>query len=59
MERLREMSRVRRVGSLGINVKRMMYERIKVPTVMYGTETGFECQKKKDEMFEKYMWYDS
>ena len=30
------MSKIWRVRSLGINVKRMMYERIAVPTVLYG-----------------------
>ena len=33
------MSKVWRVRSLGINVKRMMYKRIVVPTVLYRAET--------------------
>ena len=33
------LSKVWRVRSLGINVKRMMYERIVVPTVLYRAET--------------------
>ena len=42
------MRRGRRVKSLGIYVKRVMYERIVVPTVLYGAETwGAECQRKK------------
>ena len=33
------MSRVWRIRSLGINVKRMIYEGIVMPTVLYGAET--------------------
>ena len=33
------MSRIWKVGSFGMNVKRMMYEGIGVPTVVYGAET--------------------
>ena len=33
------LSKVWRVRSLGINVKRMMYKRIVVPTVLYRAET--------------------
>ena len=32
------LSRIWKVGSFGIGVKRMMYERIGVPTVIYGSE---------------------
>ena len=43
------MSRVWRIRSLGINIKRMMYESVVFPTVLYGAETqglilcGFAC----------------
>ena len=33
------LSRIWKVRSFGMNVKRMMYERIVVPTVVYGAET--------------------
>ena len=33
------MSRIWKVGSFGINVKRITYEKIVVPTVVYGAET--------------------
>ena len=32
-------SRMWKVGSFGVNVKRMVYEIIVVPTVIYGAET--------------------
>ena len=39
------MSSVWRVRALGINVKRVMCERIVLPTVLYGTVTwGLKCQ---------------
>ena len=57
------MSRVKRVRSLGINVKKMMYESIVVPTVLYGAETWGLNEKEikcnRNEMFAKYMWCDS
>ena len=41
-------SRVWRVRFLAINEKRMMYESIVVPTVLYGTETWCLNAKKGD-----------
>ena len=42
------MNRIWRVRSLGVNVKRMMYERIVVPTVLYGAETwGLNVREKR------------
>ena len=42
------MNRIWRVRSLGVNVKRMMYESIVVPTVLYGAETwGLNVREKR------------
>ena len=48
------LNRIWRVGSLGIGVKRMMYERIVVPTVIYGAEAWWlrEGVKKRLNVFE-------
>ena len=42
------MSRLWKVRSVGVNVKKMMYERIVVPTVLYGAETwGLNVREKR------------
>ena len=49
------LSRIWKVGSFGIGVKRMMYERIVVPTVTYGAEAWWlrEGVKKRPKVFER------
>ena len=42
------MNRIWKAGSLGADVKRMMYERIVVLTVLYGAETwGLNAREKR------------
>ena len=55
------LSKIWRVGSFGIGVKRMMYERIVVPTVIYGAEAWWlrEGVKKRLNVFEEDMWFNS
>ena len=44
------MNRIWKVGSLGTDVKRMMYEKIVVPNVLYGAENfGLKAKKGKRE----------
>ena len=55
------LSRIWRVGSFGIGVKRMMYERIVVPTVIYGAEARClkEGKKRGLNVFEDDVWCNS
>ena len=42
------MKRIWKVGSLGIDFKRMKYERIAVPTLLYRAETlGLKAREKR------------
>ena len=54
------LSRIWRVELFGIGVKRMMYERIVVPTVIYGAEAWClkEGEKRRLNVFEiKCLFY--
>ena len=49
--------------AIGLNVKRMMFERIVVPSVSYGAETKgskgegkYEIRCNGNEIFMEYMW---
>ena len=48
------LSRIWKVGSFGVGVKIMMYERIVVPTVIYGAEAWClkEVEKRRLNVFE-------
>ena len=46
------MNRLWKVRSLGVNVKRMMYEKIVVPNVLYGADT---CGLKESEKKKLYV----
>ena len=48
------LSRIWKVGSFGMGIKRMMYERIVVPTVIYGAEAWWlkEREKRRLNVFE-------
>ena len=47
---------------LGLNVKKVLYEKVVVPTVMYGSESwGMKVNERQtecvgDEMSEEYDW---
>ena len=50
-------SRIWKVGSLGINVKRMLYEKIVVPTVLYGAMIwGLNAREKRRLNVKDVKW---